>query len=451
LTLRSPVALKVLRPSLLAHPKILSRFLREARIAASLAHPSIVRVFDVGEERGLHYIVMELVEGRELREIVRTDGPLRPRSALRIARRIAEALEHAHGNGIVHRDVKPGNILVQPDGSVKLTDLGLARPTTENTDSEVTQAGEVLGTPVYMSPEQCRGDPIDGRADLYSLGATLYMVLSGEPPFRAERTATLLHKVINEMPVPLELKAPRVPEAVGALVRRLMAKHRGARFQTGRELVAAIDGILSGQVPSHEDSQRTRPAVDEDPDRIGLVRGVALCVLGTVLGIGVYLISPSEESSASSAPPAVRPTRRIAVSNSRPTVRPLQVSATSRSAATSVEPATPADPDLTQRVEQFRDLLLAGRSDALMGYFPEEIRSNPTLHVSLLAFVERLRALSPQSGRYVITPGGDDRATATFVFLGTDEQQPLGLPLEWVRHDGEWYASPRTTGAPTGE
>ncbi len=283
--LECAVALKVLLPELLSQESVLSRFLREAKLAANLSHPSIVRVYDIGQERGLYYIVMEFVEGRDLRDLVMKDGALPFRTAFRIARQIADALEYAHRRGIVHRDVKPANILVSADGSAKLTDLGLARAARQ--DSEVTVAGEILGTPLFMSPEQCRGEPIDGRSDLYSLGATLYMMLSGSPPFRGDSTPIIIQKVLNERPQPLKSLVPEIPEKAAAIVQRLMAKHPGARYQSGRELVADINELLIGKLSFTRESKPAAAVAAPSSEASGfswplvfLLFAIALVLLG---------------------------------------------------------------------------------------------------------------------------------------------------------------------------
>src|SRR5213078_4530844 len=169
-----PVALKVLFPELSVDPSFVERFRREAQSAANLNHPNIVSVYDWGEQDGTYFIVMEYVDGRSLADILRTEGPLHPQRAAEVASDIAAALGFAHRNGVIHRDVKPGNVLISPTGQVKVADFGIARALDAAADDNLTKVGSVMGTATYFSPEQAQGLPLDPRSDLYSLGVVLY-------------------------------------------------------------------------------------------------------------------------------------------------------------------------------------------------------------------------------------------------------------------------------------
>src|SRR5271154_2585687 len=184
LLLDRPVALKVLIPELSADHSFVERFRREAQAAANLSHPNIVPVFDWGESERTYFIVMEYVDGEPLSSIIRTQAPLSALQAASIASDIAKALSYAHRHGVVHRDVKPGNVLITADGQVKVTDFGIARAT--GADEQVTQTGLVMGTATYFSPEQAQGLAVDGRSDVYSLGVVLYELVCGVAPFIAE-------------------------------------------------------------------------------------------------------------------------------------------------------------------------------------------------------------------------------------------------------------------------
>jgi serine/threonine-protein kinase len=204
--LSRPVALKLLIAGRDASDAQLRRFLREARAASSLRHDHIVTVHDLGEDAGRLYLAMDRIEGRTLGEIVQKDGPLAPRRAFEIALDIARALEHAHAHGIVHRDVKPDNILVDGSGRAFLTDFGLARDLGE--DARLTATGQVVGTPAFASPEQLAGQAVDARSDVYSLGATLFEAITGKPPFDGSTYALLSWKVMYEPAVsPRSLRA----------------------------------------------------------------------------------------------------------------------------------------------------------------------------------------------------------------------------------------------------
>lgn len=437
-----PVALKVLLPELLRQESTLTRFLREAKLAANLSHPSIVRVYDVGQERGLYYIVMEFVEGRDLRDIVQKDGPLPYRSAFRIARQVADALEYAHRRGVIHRDVKPANILVSADGVAKLTDLGLARLTRQ--ESDVTLAGEILGTPIFMSPEQCRGDPIDGRTDLYSLGATLYMLLSGSAPFRGDSTATILHKVLNERPPPLKSIIPDLPDKAVAIVQRLMAKHPGARYETGRELVGEINELLLG----HQDfAQKAEPAEPISDDvasggRASLTLGVALVASAFLLL--AYALSPKPVESL---PAGTGPSPKPLASSHGGVILRGEVGKTAAEDGLGKEAESPdaspaADPRLKERVEGFLESLKARNRDEVLRYVHPGARDDALLQFSMLTFFRKMAEdeLSPE--HYLAHSEGEDRATVTFELLSRKTGKSFGFPTAWMLVDGTWYLSP---------
>ena len=238
------VALKVLPDRFSDDRHMLARFESEAKAVAALSHPSILSLFDVGEENGVPFAVAELLEGETLRALV-SRGPVPVRRALEIAREIAEGLSAAHAKGIVHRDVKPENVFLTKDGHAKVLDFGLARHETafrnvgdshSPTLSVLTEAGAVVGTVAYMSPEQARGPPVDHRSDQFSLGAVLYEMLAGKRAFRADTAADVLTAIIRDEPVPIEALAPSVPLPVRLLLERLLAKDPGDRWESTRDL-----------------------------------------------------------------------------------------------------------------------------------------------------------------------------------------------------------------------
>ncbi len=240
------VAIKILRRDLTDDPRQVERLQREAALVGKLDHPNIVRGLDSGETDGLVWFVMELVDGETLRARISRLGRIPPDEAVRITRQIAEALDHAAANGIVHRDVKPGNILVAKDGTPRLTDYGLAKG---ETDDALTQLDATLGTPQYISPEQAKNPrDADIRSDIYSLGATLYAMLAGKPPFAGETMAATLTKVLYERPKPLAVEAPEVSPALAYLVERMMAKDRRYRYQTPTELLRDLRALEEGRL-----------------------------------------------------------------------------------------------------------------------------------------------------------------------------------------------------------
>ena len=236
------VAIKTIAPALAAEPDFRQRFQREARSAAALNHPNIVTVYDFGEEDGLVYMAMELLEGRDLRDLMRSRA-VHLADKLRIVEQLCDGLGFAHAKGIVHRDLKPGNIHVQPNGQVKILDFGLARLG----DSDITRTGTVMGTPSYMSPEQVRGQKADARSDVFSLGAIFYELLANHRPFEAGSDHEIRLRIAEEAPSPIRKWAPDVPAALVAVVERALAKEPAQRFadagEMGRALATAQDVI----------------------------------------------------------------------------------------------------------------------------------------------------------------------------------------------------------------
>ena len=192
-SLDRPVAVKVLFPEFATDPAFVERFRREAQAAANLSHPNIVGVYDWGTEGGTYFIVMEFVDGQSLAEVMRTAGPLHPRRAAEIAFEVAGALGFAHAKGVVHRDVKPGNVIISSSGVSKVTDFGIARALSSPSE-DLTQAGSVMGTATYFSPEQAQGFAVDARSDLYSLGVVLFEMVTGRPPFAGDSPVAIVSK-----------------------------------------------------------------------------------------------------------------------------------------------------------------------------------------------------------------------------------------------------------------
>ena len=239
------VAIKILRRDLAADKTQIERLRREAKLLADLDHPNIVRAFDAGESNGFPYLVMEYVEGETLRDRIAHKGPLDDEEALRITRALADALEKARRMGIVHRDVKPGNILIGRGGTPKLMDLGLAKGPI---DAGLTQHGATVGTPQFMSPEQAESpDKADTRSDIYSLGATLYAMVTGRPPFEGSTLAEIITKVMSQQPVPPRVRNPDISPEVSHLIERMMLKDASLRYATPSYVIEDIDRIRGGQ------------------------------------------------------------------------------------------------------------------------------------------------------------------------------------------------------------
>ncbi|MCS0500112.1 Stk1 family PASTA domain-containing Ser/Thr kinase [Protaetiibacter sp. 10F1B-8-1] len=250
------VAIKLLRPSLATDPAFRTRFRQEAQAAARMAHPTIVRVFDAGEEtvRGadghevqLPFIVMERIEGKLLSDLIRS-GPVAADEAARITAGILTALEYSHRAGVVHRDIKPGNVMLTPNGQIKVMDFGIARAISESS-ANVAQTSAVLGTASYFSPEQARGESVDARTDLYSTGVVLYELLTGRTPFQGDSPVAVAYQHVSELPTPPGAVNPSVSPAMSAVVMHALAKDRFDRFQTAAEFRADLEVAAGGKVP----------------------------------------------------------------------------------------------------------------------------------------------------------------------------------------------------------
>ena len=263
--LERPVALKVLFPELSVDRTFVERFRREAQAAANLSHPNIVPVFDWGEDDSTYFIVMEYVEGRPLSAVLRDPQPMPPRQIATIGAGVAAALAFAHRHGVVHRDVKPGNVLITPDGDVKVTDFGIARAM--NTEESLTQTGAVMGTAAYFSPEQAEGKGVDSRSDIYSLGVVLYEMAVGRPPFTGDSPVAVASKHVRDLPVLPREANPTVPPALEAVVMKAMAKNPDDRYGSAEELRADLLRFADGRpveagdpgVTSHDDRGRGDP------------------------------------------------------------------------------------------------------------------------------------------------------------------------------------------------
>ena len=239
------VAIKVLGEHLTEDPTQIERFIREAQSAASLNHPNIVQIFAVSEEDGRHYFVMEYVSGRSLQQILRSRGPLEPEQVARIALQTASGLEAAHEKGIIHRDIKPANLLIDDRGLVKIADFGLALM--GDAASRLTATGMFMGTPGYLSPEQCLDQEVDNRTDIYSLGVTLFEALSGKTPFVADSPLALLRQIVDVEPPDLGELNPEVDPELRAIVARMMAKDRDLRAASCNELTGTLEAYLEAR------------------------------------------------------------------------------------------------------------------------------------------------------------------------------------------------------------
>ena len=253
LRLNRRVAVKVLRPDLARDPSFQSRFRREAQSAASLNDPNIVAVYDTGEGvldgGGEHvmvpYIVMEYVDGHTLRELMSSGRRLLPERSLEIMAGVLSALDYSHAHGIIHRDIKPGNVMLTRSGDVKVMDFGIARAVAD-AQATMTQGNAVMGTAQYLSPEQARGEVVDARSDLYSAGCLFYELLTGRPPFQGESAVSVAYQHVSETPVPPSQVDPAVPPALDPLVLKSLAKDPADRYQSANEFKADVERAMAG-------------------------------------------------------------------------------------------------------------------------------------------------------------------------------------------------------------
>jgi eukaryotic-like serine/threonine-protein kinase len=328
LRLGRDVAIKMLRPDLARDDNFQLRFRREAQNSASLNHPAIVAVYDTGEERApggepLPYIVMEFVNGRTLKEVLAAEGPLMPRRALEISADICAALEFSHRHGIIHRDVKPGNVMLTQTGQVKVMDFGIARALASGATT-MTQTSAVIGTAQYLSPEQARGEAVDARSDVYAAGCVVYELLTGQPPFVGDNPVSVAYQHVREDPRPPSALNPDVPPAVDAVVLKALSKNRMNRYQSAGEMRADLLRAASGRpvvaTPVMRDDERVSAYVPPPPRVIGnrntgtMARVgnaqrrrastwvlVALSLLGLLavvaLGAGIYLANKTPTST----------------------------------------------------------------------------------------------------------------------------------------------------------
>jgi serine/threonine-protein kinase len=301
------VAIKTLRPELLAEARGRRRFEREARALSGLNHPNICAVYDVGRHEGLDFLVMEYIEGQTLASIL-DRGTLDQRTAVRLAAQIAEALGEAHDHGILHRDVKPQNVLVTARGQAKVLDFGLAKAVGAGTEetatlSEVSEAGTVLGTARYMSPEQVRGEDIDARSDIFSLGCVIYELLAGRAAFQGHTAGEMMAGILTRDPVPLERHASDASPELQRIVRKCLEKDRSRRYQTARDVAIDLDNL---QLAARTGNGVAQPAA-------GGGRGRAKVWAATVLAIALVAAGALAVRARLSAPPELPSLRTIAI------------------------------------------------------------------------------------------------------------------------------------------
>ena len=283
------VALKLLYRRFAEDAEFVERFRREASSAAGLQHPNVVQVFDRGEWDGTYYIAMELLEGRNLKQIVFDHGALKPALAVDLVAQILKAARFAHRRGVVHRDIKPHNVIVDLEDRVKVTDFGIARAGA----SDMTETGAIMGTAQYLSPEQAQSRPVDARSDLYSIGVVLYELLTGAPPFDGDSTVSIALKQVSEEPISPRLRNPAVPPALDAVVMRALRKEPADRFQDADAFLAALEAAMAGGYVETVAVAEDPAALAEAAERRqwGRIAIIALILLAlAAIAIGAWLV-----------------------------------------------------------------------------------------------------------------------------------------------------------------
>ena len=386
-TLEKDVAVKLLPADFAREPEAVQRFLREARSAARLEHPNVVQVLDAGTgPDGAHFIVMQFVDGTDLDRVLRKKGRFEVSDALAIAKKIAQALAAAHKLGIVHRDIKPANILLTRQSRVMVADFGLAR---DKGDASLTGEGHVLGTPQYLAPEQARGEPVDSRSDLYSLGGTLYSFLTGRPPYTGASPISIAVKHADPKIRPDAVRsiAPDVPPEVEALVEKLMAKQPQDRYQSAEEVVAAIDRLKGAGA---------EVKVLTPPNRRRLVLAGAAAGIGGLILIVILLalLGPSQAEKALRAAGAARTDEEQRV-RYRDLLRQFPGTPSAQQAALELDARFRKE---LQAVRSEDGRVPAAAFDALRGRYPERAKDVAAAELEahrarVLVRTERLAAL----------------------------------------------------------
>jgi eukaryotic-like serine/threonine-protein kinase len=475
LRLGREVAVKVLRHDLARDPSFQVRFRREAQASASLNHPAIVAVYDTGEDRtalgNTPYIVMEYVEGETLRDVIRREGRLTPERAMSLSADVCGALDFSHRNGIVHRDVKPGNVMITPEGAVKVMDFGIARAVSDSA-ATMTSTAAVIGTAQYLSPEQARGEGVDARSDVYSVGCMLFELITGAPPFTGDSPVAVAYQHVREDPRLPSSISPQVPPELDAIVLKSMSKNPANRYQSAAEMRNDLLRALAGQrveaTPVMGDAEKTTILSassygyddeddwddEEDARRrkrriIAIVAALAVLLIGGIAAALLLTGDPEAPAVQQVAVPGVinqdRATAEAALRDAG-----LEVGQVTQepSAADQLGKVIESDPPGGRRVDEGTavNLVIGTGPDAItvpnvVGLFEEEARGNlesagfnpaniSTREVDSLQEEGRVVTVTPDQGQ----PASPDQAIVLGISSGTVEVPDVeGRPLAEAR------------------
>jgi serine/threonine-protein kinase len=443
LILERPVAIKVLRSELSAAVRFVTRFQREARTAARLDHPGIIPIYAVESSHDLHYIVMKFVDGQSLEEILKGD-PLPVETCRRIVWEAAVALGYAHQRGVIHRDVKPGNIMVGRQGNVVVTDFGISKAM-EEASGELTATGQLLGTPLYMSPEQAEGRALDGRADQYALGVVAYRMLTGTLPFGEGPIQVILYRQVSQVPRPIREQRPEVPEALDRAIARSMSKNPADRFPTMEAFATAVwpeRPVAAGApVPLPTPSGASVGARVEAAGRLPRARRLAVAgaLVAAVAAAGALAIlllngggtpeaagTPAEDSAATAIAEDLSAGQQAAAPGKPAAAQPAQTSPPARlpqtSAAEDPAPAAPppaAKPRSSQPEPSVGYVTVSATPFGTVYVDGLEIGDTPLVRHELTPGVHELRITRPGFvtvvDTIVITAGNEHRTRKTLL------------------------------------